>query len=91
MKRCSAAPRLRSEIVWGKLGAVTTFSMLTAILNAGSMLVTSSFVFRQMGIGGGGGIGAPPIVPDAVADRGACAAFSFVQRTGFGRCRDGTQ
>ncbi len=57
------SPALRSEIVWGKLGAVTTFSMLTAILNAGSMLVTSSFVFRQMGIGGGGGIGAPPITP----------------------------
>lgn len=57
------SPALRSEIVWGKLGAVTTFSMLTAILNAGSMLLTSSFVFRQMGIGGGGGIGAPPIVP----------------------------
>ena len=57
------SPALRSEIVWGKLGAVTTFSMLTAMLNAGSMLVTSSFVFRQMGVGGGGGIGAPPIVP----------------------------
>lgn len=57
------SPALRSEIVWGKLGAVTTFSMLTAVLNAGSMLVTSSFVFRQMGIGGGGGIGAPPIAP----------------------------
>ncbi len=57
------SPALRSEIVWGKLGAVTTFSMLTAILNAGSMLVTSSFVFRQMGFGGGGGMGAPPIVP----------------------------
>lgn len=57
------SPALRSEIVWGKLGAVSTFSMLTAVLNAGSMLVTSSFVFRQMGIGGGGGIGAPPIAP----------------------------
>ena len=56
------SPALRSEIVWGKLGAVTTFSMLTAILNAGSMLVTSSFVFRQMGVGGGE-IGAPPIMP----------------------------
>ncbi len=57
------SPALRSEIVWGKLGAVSTFSMLTAILNAGSMLVTSSFVFRQMGVGGGAGIGAPPITP----------------------------
>ena len=57
------SPALRSEIVWGKLGAVTTFSMLTAILNAGSMLVTSSFVFRQIGIGAGGAMGAPPLVP----------------------------
>jgi sodium transport system permease protein len=57
------SPALRSEIVWGKLGAVTTFSMLTAILNAGSMLVTSSFVFRHMDVGGGGGIGAPPLAP----------------------------
>jgi sodium transport system permease protein len=57
------SPALRSEIVWGKLGTVTTFSMLTALLNAGSMLVTSTFVFRQMGVGGGGGIGAPPLAP----------------------------
>ncbi|KAA1261299.1 ABC-2 family transporter protein [Rubripirellula obstinata] len=56
------SPALRSEIVWGKLGAVTTFSMMTAILNAGSMLVTSSFVFKQMGVGGGQ-VGSPPMVP----------------------------
>lgn len=57
------SPALRSEIVWGKLGAVTSFSMLTALLNAGSMLLTSSFVFRQIGLGDQAGIGAPPIVP----------------------------
>ena len=56
------SPALRSEIVWGKLGTVTTFSMLTAILNASSMLVTSSFVFKQMGVADGA-IGAPPIAP----------------------------
>ncbi len=56
------SPALRSEIVWGKLGAVTTFSMMTAILNSSSMLFTSSFVFKQIGIAGGS-IGAPPIVP----------------------------
>ncbi len=56
------SPALRSEIVWGKLATVTTFSMLTAILNAGSMLVTSSFVFKQIGAAGGA-IGAPPIAP----------------------------
>ncbi|MDA9857021.1 ABC transporter permease subunit [Rubripirellula sp.] len=56
------SPALRSEIVWGKLGAVTSFSMFTAILNAASMLVTSSFVFRQISVGGGT-IGAPPLTP----------------------------
>ena len=56
------SPALRSEIVWGKLGAVTSFSMLTAILNAGSMLVTSSLVFKQIGVGGGQ-MGSPPIIP----------------------------
>ena len=57
------SPALRGEIVWGKLGAVTTFSMMTAILNAGSMLVTSSFVFKQMDVTGGGMLGAPPLMP----------------------------
>ena len=32
-KRCSAAPPQRSEIVWGKLLTVMTFSMATALLN----------------------------------------------------------
>lgn len=57
------SPALRSEIVWGKLGAVATFSMMTAIMNAGSMLITSSFVFGQIGIGPGGAMGSPPLVP----------------------------
>ncbi|MDB4664420.1 ABC transporter permease subunit [bacterium] len=56
------SPALRSEIVWGKLGAVASFSMLTALLNAGSMLVTSSFVFQQIGVGGVT-VGPPPLVP----------------------------
>jgi sodium transport system permease protein len=56
------SPALRSEIVWGKLGAVTSFSMLTALLNAGSMLVTSTFVFKQIDMGGGA-IGPPPLAP----------------------------
>ena len=58
---CSSA--LRGEIVWGKLLAVTTFSMLTAILNVGSMLVTSSLVFRQMAISQTGTFASPPLVP----------------------------
>ena len=58
------SPALRGEIVWGKLGAVMSFSMLTAILNASSMLVTSSFVFKQIGVGpAGASMGAPPLVP----------------------------
>ncbi|MGB7343892.1 MAG: ABC transporter permease subunit/CPBP intramembrane protease [Pirellulaceae bacterium] len=58
------SPALRGEIVWGKLGAVTTFSMLTAVLNAGSMLVTSTFVFGQIGIGGASAtMGSPPLAP----------------------------
>ncbi len=57
------SPALRSEIVWGKLGAVATFSMLTALMNAGSMLVTSSFVFGHLGAGSAGMVGSPPLAP----------------------------
>jgi sodium transport system permease protein len=56
------SPALRSEIVWGKLAAVTTFSIATAVLNASSMLVTSSFVFKQIGLSGDMS-GPPPIAP----------------------------
>lgn len=58
------SPALRSEIVWGKLGAVASFSMLTALLNAGSMLLTSSLVFQHIDVGGASSmLGAPPLVP----------------------------
>jgi sodium transport system permease protein len=58
------SPALRSEIVWGKLGAVATFSMLTALLNAGSMLLTSSLVFQHIDVGVSSNmLGAPPLVP----------------------------
>ncbi|MCO8121158.1 ABC transporter permease subunit [Stieleria sp. TO1_6] len=58
------SPALRSEIVWGKLGAVATFSMLTAMLNAGSMLLTSSLVFKHIDLGASSSLlGAPPVVP----------------------------
>lgn len=57
------SPALRGEIVWGKLATVTTFSMATAFLNASSMLVTSSFVVRQIGIGPAMSVGAPPLGP----------------------------
>lgn len=57
------SPALRSEIVWGKLGAVATFSIMTALLNAGSMLLTSSLVFKHIDVGASQSLGAPPIVP----------------------------
>ncbi|MEM6472078.1 MAG: ABC transporter permease subunit/CPBP intramembrane protease [Planctomycetota bacterium] len=58
------SPALRNEIVWGKLATVTTFSMSTALLNAGSMLLTSALVFRHINVGGGiGSVGSPPLVP----------------------------
>ncbi len=57
------SPALRGEIVWGKLATVTTFSMMTAVLNVSSMLVTSALVFRQMSAGAGGVFTAPPLVP----------------------------
>jgi sodium transport system permease protein len=43
------SPALRSEIVWGKLLTVTTFSMATALLNLASMGFTGLFVARQIG------------------------------------------
>ncbi|TWT79868.1 CAAX amino terminal protease self- immunity [Planctomycetes bacterium CA13] len=58
------SPALRSEIVLGKLATVTSFSMMTAILNATSMLITSSFVFSHIGLGAAeNSFGAPPIIP----------------------------
>lgn len=57
------SPALRGEIVWGKLATVTSFSMLTALLNVCSMLVTSSLVFRQMAASIPGAFSAPPLVP----------------------------
>ncbi|QDS94300.1 ABC-2 family transporter protein [Roseimaritima multifibrata] len=56
------SPALRSEIVWGKLAAVTTFSTLTALLNVFSMTLTSTLIFRQMGLDPtGGSFGPPPL------------------------------
>ncbi len=55
------SPALRSEIVMGKMAAVTSFSVITAILNVVSMLFTSLFVSRQVFAAGGfgGAMGAP--------------------------------
>lgn len=50
------SPALRAEIVWGKLAAVTSFSMMTALLNTFGMLSTGAMVFRQIGIGESTGV-----------------------------------
>ncbi|MCG8449547.1 MAG: ABC transporter permease [Pirellulales bacterium] len=42
-----ASPAQRREIVWGKLLTVMTFSVVTALLNLGSMGITGKFVLAQ--------------------------------------------
>ena len=42
-----ASPAQRREIVWGKLMTVMTFSVVTALLNLGSMGMTGKFVLSQ--------------------------------------------
>ncbi len=58
------SPAERSEIVWGKLLTVMSFSMATSVLNMLSMGMTSLFIMSQISKLGGGqtfGIGAPPL------------------------------
>jgi sodium transport system permease protein len=43
-----SSPALRSEIVWGKLLTVMTFSCATALLNFTSLGVTSKYVMMQL-------------------------------------------
>jgi len=43
-----SSPALRSEIVWGKLLTVMTFSIATAFLNLTSLGVTASYVVNQL-------------------------------------------
>ena len=43
-----SSPALRSEIVWGKLLTVMTFSIATAFLNLTSLGVTAQYVVNQM-------------------------------------------
>lgn len=54
------SPAARGEIVWGKLAAVTSFSLMTAILNTISMLVTGGMVASQIGLG------APTAMPTSI-------------------------
>ena len=43
-----SSPALRSEIVWGKLLTVMTFSIATAFLNLTSLGITAQFVVNQL-------------------------------------------
>jgi sodium transport system permease protein len=42
------SPAQRSEIVWGKLLTVMTFSMVTSLLNLASMGITGTFILTQL-------------------------------------------
>jgi len=59
------SPAQRREIVWGKLLTVMTFSIVTALLNLGSMGFTANFVLAQFkdiaAIGGQGELSLPPL------------------------------
>lgn len=59
------SPAGRSEIVWGKLLTIMTFSVATSLLNLVSMGMTGLFVVRQIGALAGSSsnlaIGTPPL------------------------------
>ena len=79
-----SSPAARSEIVWGKLLTVMTFSMATSLLNLISMCVTGTFIVTQIQKMGAAHlpieIGPPPLVAMALAGAGAGADFGLVQR-----------
>lgn len=60
-----SSPAQRSEIVWGKLLTIMTFSILTSILNMLCMGFTGLFIMRQLGAEGaaaaGLNMGPPPL------------------------------
>ncbi len=61
-----ASPALRREIVWGKLLTVMTFSVVTALLNLGSLGLTGKFVLAQLqetiALSGHTSLSLPPLV-----------------------------
>jgi sodium transport system permease protein len=56
-----SGPALRTEIVWGKLLTVMTFSIGTAALNMISLGLTASLLMRQFAAAGAGHLAPPPI------------------------------
>ena len=60
------SPAERSEIAWGKLLTIMTFSMATSVLNLLSMGMTGAFIVSRIALLGGGAptqmaIGTPPV------------------------------
>jgi len=59
------SPAQRREIVWGKLLTIMTFSIMTALLNLGSMGFTANFVLAQFsdlgGLAGQDALSLPPL------------------------------
>ncbi len=56
-----SSPAERSEIVWGKMLTVMSFSMATSLLNMASLGFTGMFIVQQLPLGGAASFGAPPI------------------------------
>ncbi len=60
------SPAQRREIVWGKLLTVMTFSVVTALLNLGSMGMTGKFVMSQFqqisSLSGESALAMPPMI-----------------------------
>lgn len=56
-----SGPALRSEIVWGKLLTVMTFSVATALLNMASLGFTGLLFMRQFAAAGATHLSAPPL------------------------------
>jgi sodium transport system permease protein len=61
-----SSPALRTEIVWGKLLTVITFSAATALLNLASLGFTARFVMSQLSLlptnGAAEGLDLPPLI-----------------------------
>ena len=56
-----SGPALRSEIVWGKLLTVMTFSVATAALNMASLGLTALLFMRQFSAAGMSSLAPPPL------------------------------
>lgn len=90
-----SSPALRSEIVWGKLLTVMTFSIATAVLNLTSLGITAEYVISQLSSFAPEGpplpLGFPPVavlvclllalVPMSALFSALCLAFAAFARS----------